>query len=398
MRDRVLLLTQTVALGGLERMVFNLARAQRARGRWAPHVFVYEHPHLAKPGTHLLPSFKEERIPIETYSKGPGVSLRAAAKIAVAARKKRIGVIHSHDLGALVYGVGAKLLTGGRLRLVHTQHSFVHLDRNWRYRHYERFLTRFVDELVTVSDDTRREYLALGLSPSRIKVIPNGISFADRTGSSPAAQAALKARLLPRRSDATWLLYLARIHGRKGQDHAIRLWESLPPQSRAKCALIFVGAETEPGRLRKLRLLIRRASDRDRIHLIGPAVDPTPWLQAADVFVSCSEYEGMPLAPLEAAGAGMPLVLSRIPGHEIFAKHSFQYSLEQPEEGVRAIEKAIAVSKSSGGRAALSRYARDVRDRFSLDVMAERYEALYSQERRKSSGVGRATRAPKNAR
>lgn len=62
---------------------------------------------------------------------------------------------------------------------------------------------------------------------------------------------------------------------------------------------------------------VRAAATGDRVHVLGYVDDAAKWrwFDDADVFVSCSAYEGMPVATLEALSFGLPVVLSDIPAH-----------------------------------------------------------------------------------
>lgn len=57
----------------------------------------------------------------------------------------------------------------------------------------------------------------------------------------------------------------------------------------------------------------------DVVDVTGFATDAAGALDAADVFVLPSRYEGLPLTPLEALAAGAPAVLSDIPPHREIA-------------------------------------------------------------------------------
>jgi glycosyltransferase involved in cell wall biosynthesis len=109
---------------------------------------------------------------------------------------------------------------------------------------------------------------------------------------------------------------------------------------------------------------------------------PQDWLLAAGAYLSCSDFEGMPLGPIEAAGAGLPCVLSRIPGHEVLASASFGFELHQPADGARALETALAAAQGDHGTRIET--AQALRARFSLEAMADTYVALYES--------GKATR------
>lgn len=50
--------------------------------------------------------------------------------------------------------------------------------------------------------------------------------------------------------------------------------------------------------------------------LHGFESDVVPYLQSADVFISASSSEGMPMAVLEALSCGLPALLSNIPSHQ----------------------------------------------------------------------------------
>ncbi len=114
-----------------------------------------------------------------------------------------------------------------------------------------------------------------------------------------------------------------------------------PRALAAGAALLFVGPGNEPGRLKLLRSGIASAPDSSRILYMGTTYCPELWLSCSDLALSCSEFEGMPLGPIEAAGAGLPLVLSEIPGHAVVKDLSSQYPLGKPGEGARMVERML---------------------------------------------------------
>lgn len=58
-----------------------------------------------------------------------------------------------------------------------------------------------------------------------------------------------------------------------------------------------------------------RHADGKRVNVVGRQSRVERWLACSDRFVSISESEGMPMAALEAASCGLPLILSSIPPH-----------------------------------------------------------------------------------
>jgi glycosyltransferase involved in cell wall biosynthesis len=389
---KVLMLTQFLSLGGLERTVFNLATTLKAQGEWEPLVFSFDRMDGTAPEHDMAPAFTTAGIAVISRVKPPGFSPRTVLAVRDALASQGVSVIHTHDLGALIYGVCAKLMSLGRVRLVHTQHSFVHRSWSPAYRHYERLFTRFADAITVVSPDLLPPYAEIGIPPERIRVVTNGVSFPRSGGEGASARKQSRRELLDaldapaaaalrRFAGDRWILYMARLHATKGQDHAMELWNRLTPETRAKSVLLFVGPGQEPGRLERLRSDVAAATDSARVLYMGATSRPELWLSCADVSLSCSEYEGMPLGPIEAAGAGLPLVLSRIPGHEVLKDRSSQYPLSDPSEGARLVDKTLAELEAGADAGDARRWedAAEIRSRYTLESMARAYARLYSK-------------------
>lgn len=59
----------------------------------------------------------------------------------------------------------------------------------------------------------------------------------------------------------------------------------------------------------------------DRVHFLGPLTDIRPALQAADIFVMPSLFEGFSIAAIEALAMGLPAVFSDVPGLRDFREN-----------------------------------------------------------------------------
>ena len=83
-------------------------------------------------------------------------------------------------------------------------------------------------------------------------------------------------------------------------------------------------------------------------HVLFPGhSDPIPWLAAADVFVLPSIVEGLPGALIEAMAAGLPCVVSDIPGNRELVRHEetgLLVPIKQPEALAIAIESLLSDS------------------------------------------------------
>jgi glycosyltransferase involved in cell wall biosynthesis len=178
---------------------------------------------------------------------------------------------------------------------------------------------------------------------------------------------------------AIWILYLARVHPVKGQLHAIDVWESLAPQDRSRCFMLFVGPEAHSGALHDLKGRIAGSKDNSRVFIVGSTHNPSQWLDSADIFLSCSEFEGLPLAPLEAICRGVNAICSDIPGHRFLKDHAKLFNLQHPEDAAAEIHRAVNQLKD-GDLRQISRAGFDwVKTNYSVTQMMDRYKELYGR-------------------
>lgn len=384
----VLLLTQYLTGGGLERMV-QLLGTELVRG-YGDKVHLIAFDSVDDPA--LRAKLEAAGITCHFWPKMPGFSWPLVRSLMGYVRRQKIQVIHTHESAPLIYASIVRLMAFRPLKLIHTQHSFIHLKQRPFIRHYDRFFQYLARHTVAVSEQVREEYSRIGVSEGRVKIIRNGVECAERLLPSEEKRP-LRAALmndcngsareaLQGGIDSTWILALARLHPRKGQDHLIRLWGEVPAHWRKRALLIFAGPETSDGELARLRALAAAQPDADRILFVGASSSPLRWLQASDVFASASEYEGMPLAPYEAAGTGLPLLLSDIQGHKdcesLYARFfPFNDGAKGAQALVSLLEERAADPKAS--EEACARSAAIVQAQHSGRSMATAYHELYAQ-------------------
>jgi glycosyltransferase involved in cell wall biosynthesis len=127
----------------------------------------------------------------------------------------------------------------------------------------------------------------------------------------------------------------------------------------------------------KLERQISALSLQERVHLLGQRSDIPELLNAADVFVLSSDYEGNPLAVLEAMAAGKPMISTAVGGVPELVEGGC--GLLVPPQDIKALARAMRhllespEARKSMGEAS----ARRAVERFDLRVMTEAYEDLY---------------------
>ena len=123
-------------------------------------------------------------------------------------------------------------------------------------------------------------------------------------------------RVLARRElDLPADAFIAINHGRidihrKGLDILLAAWAAAPPGDR----LVIIGSGQDQAQFSSLLA----SGGHDNVHWISNYTTDRAlvrrWLSAADIYVTASRVEGMPVAPLEAMACGLPIVATDAQG------------------------------------------------------------------------------------
>jgi glycosyltransferase involved in cell wall biosynthesis len=118
----------------------------------------------------------------------------------------------------------------------------------------------------------------------------------------------------------------------------------------------------------------------NKIELLGYQKDPYKYLEAADVYVSSSRYEGLPLSALEAQSMGLPVIGFSVTGlKDIIDNNKNGLLIEDMEIESLAgliVESFIRIDdlKTFGKRG-----IRLVRDKFAINDTASEYVKVYRE-------------------
>jgi glycosyltransferase involved in cell wall biosynthesis len=138
-------------------------------------------------------------------------------------------------------------------------------------------------------------------------VVPNGVGLTCKQHSGIPVWR----RLMPRKSRV--LLFLGRLHPVKGLDELLRAWSLVHVGDDAKQWQLVVAGWDEGGYGREMRRLAQSLGIKGSLRFIGPQVgvarDAT--YAASDAFILPSRAECLPMAPLEAWQAGLPVLMTR---------------------------------------------------------------------------------------
>lgn len=141
-----------------------------------------------------------------------------------------------------------------------------------------------------------------------ICVIPNGI---DLPGSGPTKPPPWEGKIEPGRKV---LLYLGRIHPKKGLPHLLRAWQQVrreDPKAAAGWVAAIAGWD-QGGHEDELKTAARELGIAEDVIFLGPRFeeDKAACFAHADAFVLPSFSEGLPMAVLEAWAYRLPVVMT----------------------------------------------------------------------------------------
>ncbi|MDA8232969.1 MAG: glycosyltransferase [Magnetospirillum sp.] len=236
-------------------------------------------------------------------------------------------------------------------------------------------LSRVPDVVLANSRAGIAAHRALGYTPRRWEMIPNGLDLAEFTP-DPDARSGFRQQLGLAPDDVV-VGMVGRFDPMK--DHATFLG-ALAAASRCRPRVrgLLVGRGTEPGEA-ALDALVGESGLGDRLMRLGERRDIPKILPAFDVLVSASAFgEGFPNVVAEAMACGVPAVVTDVgDSREVVGDAGFVVPPRSPERLAGALDRVLALPRDS--LRALGETARNrAVERFSLAQVVDRYEALFA--------------------
>lgn len=380
---RVAQLIETLTMGGAERLVVRVAAALQERGL-ASYIYVIGD---EAPLAETVPPGVSTRI-LRFERSGVGNPLAFAASIwkgrrliSSQLREDRIDVVQSHLPGANFWGL--LLQMGGvvdAIPTIHNNREFDYGDADHplraRFRRSAyRMMIRRCPAVVAVSDlvrDSMADQLGLETgAASRMTVVPNGVDL-------PGLQSDGIRRSIRKRFGCTEGMLLLLAAGRHVEQKNFRCLIEAAALLRdfgREFRLVIAGdGPLREGHCRRVKELGLEAL----VELPGVVADLGDVMQAADLFVLPSLWEGLPLVLLEAMAAACPVVATRIEGVVEVITDGRNGWLAEPGDVEGLAEAMMRAMADPAARAALGNSARDhVASRHAFADVAAALHALY---------------------
>jgi glycosyltransferase involved in cell wall biosynthesis len=246
-------------------------------------------------------------------------------------------------------------------------------NKGWKKRIYSALIERRNVSgaacLHALTGAEANEYREFGAC-NPIAVIPNGVHVPE-TASAPAFF-----RKFPELAGKRVLLYLARLHLKKGLDLLCRAWKNAAPGEEHH--LLLAGPDFE-GTKHRVEQMIAELGIGRSISFAGMLKGSDKWnaLAAADAFVLPSRSEGLSVSVLEAMGMGKPaIVTSRCNVPEVRTREC-GWMIEPDESELTAALREYLSSNAATRRRMGSNGRRVVEQIYSWETVGRQMAATY---------------------
>jgi glycosyltransferase involved in cell wall biosynthesis len=352
---KIVQLLPSLDLGGMERLAVDLARQQIAEGHESS-IFCTSHP------GQLAPEAEAAHVPVHSFGKTTGFSLRLVRDLVSRLRVARPDVLHAHNALVLHYAIAAARLARVPV-VVNTRHGG---NMNWDLlcELIWRESVRWTDAVVFISEGVRDYYVTRDrVSRHNTSVIYNGINL-EKFSARPAHPAAALplfrvgtvGRLVPAKDHVTLI-------------RAFALVTAVMP----KAELHILGDGP-------CRAAISQTAESlgiaNRVFLHGASHDVAGFLSTLDLFVLSSIDEGLPISLMEAMAAGLPVVSTRLPGLTELAPERVvagYCTAGQPE----SLAEHILCAAKRRDLPALGKAARQWAQKFGIRETWHQYQAVF---------------------
>jgi len=245
--------------------------------------------------------------------------------------------IHLHTERANFWLGIVILLTGKRgIRTIHNTFPFSGF-LGWRRKLQRQLLNRLGLKHITISQSVHdTEYKYYGLDTA---IIPNWYNSLRFLFTTPQQRAQAKVDLnIP--ADSFVLLTIGNCSPVKNHTALIQALALMTPDN---WIYLHVGIEKDSIE----RELAAELGISDKIRFLGLQTDILPFLQSSDLYVMPSTHEGCPISAIEAIAAGLPALMTKVPGLVDF-KTIFNglFYCEQNAEAIAAALTEIILTDS----------------------------------------------------
>lgn len=358
---KVLHVSTHLNIGGIGNYILSLSGALKKRG-----VTVL----IASSGGDLEEELRAEGIAhkyldIKTkFEFGPKV-IKAVFNLCRIIKDEKVDIVHAHTRVSQVAAWFASRITG--VPYVTTCHGF--------FKKRSRGVFDTWGQKVIAISDAVKDHLErdLGVTPGRIELVYSGVDI-DKFSKVNLTDEAGRTKKLLGLKNSFVVGTIGRLSPVKGQRFLIEAAPSIISKM-ADVEFIIVGSGPEEARLKDMVKTLRLE---DAVHFLSSSPQTSKFLSVMDVFVLPSVKEGLGMALLEALASGKACVASDVGGVADIIKDGTSGLLVSVGDVDGIAGAILRLMNDNALRSRLGENGRIlVKDKFSLDSMADKIGDLY---------------------
>jgi len=370
-RPHVLTLTDTILLGGAERLALDLARSSDPERFRRTLCITRRRAHGSRVyAAAELPTLLAEGVEVLELGRRSRLDLRGWLRLVRYLRSEQVDVIHAHKFGSNVWAAVLGRLCRVPVIIAH--------EHTWSFegQALRRWLDRWVvgrlsDVVIAVSEADRRRMIEIVRMPAeRVLLIENGIHATPEGDGEPVRRGAGIDAGTP------VLVSVSVLRPQKALDVMIRAL-AIVRKVRPEVRLLIAGqGDREP-----LSALVSELGLEEAVTFLGFHREVANVLAAGDIAVSSSDYEGSPLAVMEYMAAGLPVVATAVGGVPRLVDHG-RTGLLVPRRDPQALAEALErlLDDSALARDMGERGRRRQQREFSFETTLREVQALYDAQ------------------
>ena len=357
----------TLTPAGAERVVVHLLQ-YHDRTKYQPVCICLGNP----TGSHYEEFVRNLGVPLYFLGKQSKATVGLIQKLSALFREYRPTVVHMHLRGlTYTYPLLLKYKTPVQ---VYTVHNLAWYDRGTRFQKLVTTLAfRYrIGRVTPVAIAERvRTSIQQVFGYANPPLIPNGIAVEEFHLSPEVRLQWRQAQGIE--ADAIVVAHIGRFSRQKNHELLVRAFARIKPSQPLYLLLVGDG-ELRPS----IENLVNELNPSGKVRFLGIRSDIPEILNASDIFVLSSRWEGNPMSVMEAMAAGLPVVATEVGGVPELVLHGAT-GLLVPNEDEQALSQALhTLIAEPDLRATMAVQARQVAlERFDARQMTRAYESLY---------------------
>ena len=304
---------------------------------------------------------KEQGIETVYLNKHQGVDFSVVNKLKKEIHKFKPDIIQTH-----LYVVAYVLLAAPlKVKKYHTVHNIAEKEAFGFRRMINRIAFKFGNFTpIAISPYCAKTIERLyGIRLENIPCIMNGVDTD-------------KYSIAPIQHEGTVFINVGRLQMQKNQALLIRAFAQVKEKEK-NTKLIIVGE----GELRReLEEIIEKYDLKNYVSMLGQCNNVQERLNASDVFVQSSDYEGLPISGLEAMACGLPIISTKAGGTVDIVKNGINGFLVDVGDEDELAQKMIFLAQNKNIREKMGEESRRIVEMFDIEKCTQKYQALYLKD------------------